>query len=195
MQLLLNKTSPYARAARITAIESGLEEQLELIWTDPWNADARLLAANPAGKVPVLITGDGVALSECLLICLHVQASGSQGDGGMPPASALQLAGLGQELLDAAFGTVIARKYQGNEQDQSFLGERRLAALGRLLAHLDNVPALDDEAPDFSHFMVGVGLDYLLFRLPEIDWSARTRLVRFHQRLASRPSFASTPFA
>lgn len=191
MQLLLNKTSPYARAARITAIESGFEAQLELVWTDPWNADARLLAANPAGKVPVLITGEGVALSECLLICLHLQGQG----GGMPPASTLQLAGLGQELLDASFGTVIARKYEGNGQDQSFLGERRLAALERLLTHLDNAPALDDEQPDFSHFMVAVGLEYLLFRLPEIDWSAKTRLVRFHQRLASRPSFASTPFA
>ena len=30
MQLLLNQTSPYARAARVTALEAGFGERLEL---------------------------------------------------------------------------------------------------------------------------------------------------------------------
>ncbi|MDT3720843.1 glutathione S-transferase family protein [Pseudomonas oryzihabitans] len=191
MQLLLNQTSPYARAARVTALEAGFGERLELLRSDPWNEDAQLLAANPANKVPVLITDEGTALSETLLICVHLH----QLAGGSPlTAERLQLAGLGQGLIDAAFGTVIARKHGGAAQDETVLGARRLAAIDRLLARLEETAALDAEDLDFGHYLVAVGLDYLSFRLPEIDWSARARLVAFHQRLLARPSFAATSF-
>ena len=191
MQLLLNQTSPYARAARVTALEAGFAARLELVWSDPWNEDARLLAANPANKVPVLITDEGIALSETLLICLHLhQLAG----GSTLAAERLQLAGLGQGLIDAAFATVIGRKHGGAAQDGSVLGARRLAAINRLLQRLEETPLLDEEHLDFGHFLVAVGLDYLSFRLPEIDWSAHARLVAFHRRLMARPSFTATTF-
>ncbi|KTT54505.1 glutathione S-transferase [Pseudomonas oryzihabitans] len=191
MQLLLNQTSPYARAARVTALEAGFGERLRLVWSDPWNDDPTLLAANPGNKVPVLITDEGLALSETLLICVHLHQLG----GGSPlVAERLQLAGLGQGLIDAAFGTVIARKHGGAAQDDSVLGARRLAAIDRLLARLAETSALDAQDLDFSHYLVAVGLDYLSFRLPQIDWSAHGRLVAFHQRLTARPSFSATTF-
>lgn len=191
MQLLLNQTSPYARAARVTALEAGLGARLTLVSSDPWNDDPTLLAANPGNKVPVLITDEGIALSETLLICVHLH----QLNGGSPlAAERLQLAGLGQGLIDAAFGTVIARKHGGAAQDDSVLGARRLAAIDRLLARLAETSALDAQDLDFSHYLVAVGLDYLSFRLPEIDWSAHRRLVAFHQRLTARPSFSATTF-
>lgn len=191
MQLLLNQTSPYARAARVTALEAGFGERLELVWSDPWNGDTQLLAANPANKVPVLITDEGLALSETLLICIHLHWLAS----GSPLAvERLQLAGLGQGLIDAAFGTVIARKQAGLAQDESMLGARRLAAIDRLLAHLEEHSALDMADLDFGHYLLAVALDYLNFRLPEIAWSDRPRLVAFHRRLTARPSFAATTF-
>jgi len=191
MQLLLNQTSPYARAARVTALEAGFGERLEWVWSDPWNEDRQLLAANPANKVPVLITDEGVALGETLLICVHLhQLAG----GGPLSAERLQLAGLGQGLIDAAFGTVIARKHGGAVQDESVLGARRLAAIDRLLARLEEHPGLDAEDLDFGHYLAAVGLDYLSFRLPEIDWSGRARLVAFHRRLMALPSFSATTF-
>ncbi|MEH3023756.1 MAG: glutathione S-transferase N-terminal domain-containing protein [Pseudomonas oryzihabitans] len=191
MQLLLNQTSPYARAARVTALEAGFGERLALVWSDPWSEEPTLLAANPGNKVPVLITDDGIALSETLLICVLLHQLG----GGAPlAAERLQLAGLGQGLIDAAFGTVIARKHGGAAQDDSVLGARRLAAIDRLLARLAETSTLDAEDLDFSHYLVAVGLDYLGFRLPETDWSARSRLVAFHRRLMARPSLATTAF-
>ncbi len=191
MQLLLNQTSPYARAARVTALEAGFGERLALVWSDPWNEDVQLLAANPANKIPVLITDGGIALSETLLICVHLHQLGG---GAALAAERLQLAGLGQGLIDAAFGTVIARKHGGTSQDESVLGARRLAAIERLLARLEEHPERDAEDLDFSYYLVAVGLDYLSFRLPEIDWSGRTQLVAFHRRLMARPSFAATTF-
>ena len=191
MQLLLNQTSPYARAARVTALEAGFGERLELVWSDPWNDDPTLLAAHPGNKVPVLITDEGIALSETLLICLHLHLLAG---GGRLSAKRLQLAGLGQGLIDAAFGTAIARKHGGAAQDESVLGARRLAAIDRLLVRLNEASTLDAEDLDFSHYLLAVGLDYLSFRLPEIAWSAHSQLVAFHQRLLARPSFAATAF-
>ena len=63
-----------------------------------------------------------------------------------------------------------------------------------MLARLDEISTLDAEDLDFSHYLVAVGLDYLSFRLPEIDWSRHPRLVAFHQRLTARPSFSATTF-
>jgi glutathione S-transferase len=88
MQLLLNQTSPYARVARLTALEAGLGDRLELVWSDPWNEDAQLLAANPVNKVPVLITDEGIALSETLLICVYLH---QRAGGGPLAAERLQL--------------------------------------------------------------------------------------------------------
>ena len=191
MQLLLNQTSPYARAVRVTALEAGFGERLELVWSDPWNEDPRLLAANPANKVPVLITDEGIALSETLLICLHLHQLA--GGGALTPAQ-LQLAGLGQGLIDATFATVIGRKHGGVAQDESVLGARRLAAIDRLLTRLEETAALDAEDLDFGHYLAAVGLDYLSFRLPEIDWSGRVRLVAFHRRLTMRLAFRMTKY-
>lgn len=35
MQLFLNRTSPYARVARIVALKKGLTSNLLLLWSDP----------------------------------------------------------------------------------------------------------------------------------------------------------------
>ena len=89
---------------------------------------------------------------------------------------------------------MIARKHGGAAQDESVLGARRLAAIDRLLARLAETSTLEAQDLDFSHYLVAVGLDYLSFRLPEIDWSGHPRLAAFHQCLSARPSFGATTF-
>ena len=54
MQLFLNTSSPFARVARVVALEKGLADQLELVWCDPWNNDPALLAQHPQARIPVL---------------------------------------------------------------------------------------------------------------------------------------------
>ncbi|NWO06368.1 MAG: glutathione S-transferase N-terminal domain-containing protein, partial [Alteromonadaceae bacterium] len=49
MELYLNQTSPYARVARICAIEKQLSQDVNLVWVDPWADDTALLIANPNG--------------------------------------------------------------------------------------------------------------------------------------------------
>ncbi|QJQ95126.1 MULTISPECIES: glutathione S-transferase N-terminal domain-containing protein [Halomonadaceae] len=200
MQLYLNATSPFARVARIVAMEKGLAEAVTLCWCDPWSDDASLLAANPVGRVPTLVTDEGTALSEALLIAQYLDATG-EGESLLPPTRlgrVLSLAGLGQGLMEAAFNTVIARKHNGPEVDASNLGQRRLWAIPRILQRLEDTM---NEAPPkpprltLGDIVVGVALEYLSFRLPEFDWAAdHAALAGWHTVLIGRDSFRATAF-
>lgn len=200
MELYLNATSPFARVVRVVALEKGLETTLSLCWCDPWSDDASLLNANPLGRVPALVTEEGQALSESLLIAQYLDAQG-QGPELLPRqrlADVLAIAGLGQGLTEAAFSLVIARKHQGAEADTSVLGQRRQRAIGRALAALgDQVDsgALSNRL-DLGGIVVAVALDYLLLRLPEVDWTQDSpELAAWHRAYTQRQSFVSTRFA
>lgn len=200
MELYLNGTSPYARVARIVALEKGLGTTLTLHWCDPWTDDEALLLANPVGRVPALITDEGYALSESSLIAQYLDAIG-HGESLLPNArraEVLALTGLGQGLMDAAFHTVIARKHQGAEADDSVLGQRRRRAIGRTLAALEDNLAEEAHASSVTlgSIVVAVALDYLNFRLPEIEWWRELpRLAEWHRAFTARESFTSTRFA
>lgn len=196
MQLHLNATSPFARVARIVALEKGLA--VELCWSDPWNDQAELLAVNPLARVPVLVCDDGESIGESLLIALHLDSLSSRTPllPAARQAAVLHLAGLGIGLMEAAFNRVIARKHEGATADQRLLGQRRLRAIERTLAVLDSDwPARSNEGISLGDIVIAAALDYLAFRLPELDWPARFPGLReCHARLAARESFSRTAF-
>lgn len=202
MELYLNATSPYARVARIVAMEKGLSDAMSLHWCDPWADDEALLAANPVGRVPALVTDDGKAIGESLLIAQYLDAKG-HGTTLLPAATlvdVLALAGLGQGLMEAAFNAVIARKHQGPEADESVLGQRRLRAIPRILATLEHELSDNNSAASPSltlgEIVVAVALDYLAFRLPELNWPhSHPRLAQWHDALTDRASFRETRFS
>lgn len=70
-QLLYQTHSPFARKVLVFAIEAGLQNRLEVIHheTSPTNRNDAIFAANPLGKVPVLVLPDGMTLYDSLVIC------------------------------------------------------------------------------------------------------------------------------
>lgn len=166
MQLYLNTTSPYARLVRIVLIEKGLINAVTLNWCDPWADDPALLKANPAGRIPALVTEKGTTLSESMLIAIYLDSA--YPEKPVLPVNCmgevLHLAGLGQNLMEAAFTTVIARKHNGNEADNSVLGARRLRAIQRLLNQLNSeLGEASVDAINLGEIAVAVALDYLAF--------------------------------
>tara|TARA_R110001599_G_scaffold223635_1_gene422785 strand:+ start:460 stop:1062 length:603 start_codon:yes stop_codon:yes gene_type:complete len=199
MELYLNATSPYARLVRIVLLEKGLTDAVTLKWCDPWADDADLLKANPAGRIPALVTEEGTTLSESMLIAVYLE-SVSPNPAMLPAASqgdVLHLAGLGQNLMDAAFTTVIARKHYGNEIDDSELGQRRSRAIQRLLTQLNSELGEKQQVSSINlgEIAIAVALDYLAFRLPEVNWNEEyPQLQDWHVGVTARVSFQETAF-
>ncbi|MBE0463858.1 MAG: glutathione S-transferase family protein [Halomonadaceae bacterium] len=198
MQLYLNTTSPYARLVRIVLIEKGLINAVTLNWCDPWADDPALLKANPAGRIPALVTEKGTTLSESMLIAIYLDSA--YPEKPVLPVNCmgevLHLAGLGQNLMEAAFTTVIARKHNGNEADNSVLGARRLRAIQRLLNQLNSeLGEASVDAINLGEIAVAVALDYLAFRLPKLAWRADyPQLQAWQAGVISRVSFQQTAF-
>ena len=76
LKLHNSATSPYVRKVRVLLLETGLEDRVELIDTQvtPTNPNAELNVDNPIGKVPVLLTEDGMALYDSPVICEYLDS-------------------------------------------------------------------------------------------------------------------------
>lgn len=197
MKLYLNKTSPYARMALATAHEAGLAERLETTWVEPWDDAPALLAVNPLGKVPALVTDAGTALIESLAICDYlITLSGRDrllpAEPGAREATLHRL-GLGRATIDCAFGAVIERRFANGATPP--LAVRWLKALPRAVQALDCVAdkrSLPSE-PDLGDVAVAVAFDYVDFRLPEIGWrEGAPALARWVDAMRARPSMTAT---
>lgn len=198
MQLFLNATSPFARVARVAAIEKGLTEQIELIWCDPWVNDPALLAQHPQARIPVLVTEEGAAISESLLIAQYVDAVGN----GAPLVPAAHMAqvlartSVAYGLMEAAFSVVIARKYEGARADDSVMGQRRLAAIARVLAQWEAaLPAALGTHVTLDAIATAVALAYVRFRLATLWQPAQSpQLHAWLDAAEQRGSLADTRF-
>ena len=176
MQLFLNATSPFARLARVVAIEKGLIQHIELVWCDPWNNDPALLAQHPQARIPVLVTPQGPAIAESLLIAHYLDAMGSAPRlvPSTQAATVLACTSVAYGLMETAFQRVITRKHEGGAiADASILGQRRQAAMQRTLEQLEHTalptPACAADTPvHLGHLSLAVALDYVRFRLPEL---------------------------
>lgn len=197
MKLFVNDSSPYSRVVRIVALEKGLAERVPIVWSNPWADEERLLEHNPAGRIPVLLTHDGVAITESLLIAQYLDSLSSL--PLLQPAGDLrcvQLLGQGMGLMEAAFTHVISEKFEGAQVRDSFFGRRREQVITRSLARLNDVmQSRSDGAFTLGEIVIGVALSYLAFRAPLNDWQNRyLRLRDLHERLSVRSSFQLTAF-
>ena len=64
MKLYITGGSPYARIARIVAIEKGLVDRIDIVPAQTRLADSPYYSVNPSGRVPYLVRDDGVGMEE-----------------------------------------------------------------------------------------------------------------------------------
>src|SRR5204863_7550506 len=78
MKLFYSPLSPYVRKCLVAARELGLHERIELVpaAAHPVNRDRNIVAHNPLGKVPTLVTDEGAVLYDSRVICEYLNAVG-----------------------------------------------------------------------------------------------------------------------
>ncbi len=189
MQLLGSFTSPYARKLRVIGLELGLD--LSFVETNPLADGADLLAANPLGKVPVLILGDGTALVDSRVISRYLigQAPGQTLLAGDGPAhwATLTSEAIADGVLDAA---IILRFNALQGVTSGMWPERQFRAIDRALAALAQRVG---DGVTLTELTAVIACEYLDLRWPAIDWrGAHPELKALQARLTDRPSLAAT---
>ena len=69
MKLYVTLTSPYSRLVRAVIIEKRLQDRVTVIPIQTRTPDSPLYAINPSGRVPTLVTDDGVIFEDSSLLC------------------------------------------------------------------------------------------------------------------------------
>ncbi len=189
MKLLASPTSPYARKLRILALELGLD--MAMVDTSPMDDGAALLAANPLGKVPVLLTDDLSAIFDSRVIAAYL-LSLAPGNTLLPAAGPAHWHGLTTEALaDGILDAAINLRFNAAQGVTSGLWpDRQYRAIDRALAALairiGNTIA-------YPELCTVIACEYLDLRFPVIDWrTAQPKLAALQARLTDRPSLLAT---
>lgn len=198
MKLRYSPTSPYVRKVMVGAIEIGLEGQIEIIATDPWDSETDLSDDNPLGKVPTLITDDGNRLMGSSMICEYLDHL-HDGSPLFPPAGkerwqTLGWSLLGDGILDASTLRRVEDKFREKAMQSSSWIARQKKTVERTLAALEHEVSGMGQAPiTIGHVSVGCALGYLDFRFPQEEWrSGHPALAGWYEDFAQRPSMVAT---
>ncbi|SOC20555.1 glutathione S-transferase family protein [Thalassospira xiamenensis] len=198
--LLYQTHSPFARKALVFALECELGDRIEVIHqeTSPTNRNNRVFAANPLGKVPVLILPDGMALFDSDVICEYLDSlhTGRKliPTTGAERWKALRLQALAQGMCDAG----VLYRWETNRRPENLryppLAEGQKTKLIEVFDYLEN--ELDPKAPiNGGHIALATGLDWIAFRELADFRTGRPRLSQWYEDFCDRPSMTQTGFS
>ncbi len=193
MKLYFSQTSPFVRKVVIAAQEKGLAGEVAFVEA----ADMDGLAGdNPLEKVPALVTDDGQALYDSMVICDYLDSRGS-GPELIPADPAARSTVLCRHALaDGIMEAGLARVMEGRRPEDkqwSDWSERQEGKITRALDRLESEAAGLGDTVDLSTIAVGAALGYVDFRLGHLNWrDGRPALAAWYEAFAKRPSMAGT---
>jgi glutathione S-transferase len=178
MKIFYSATSPYVRKCLVAAHELGLRERIELVPAAPHpvNRDQAVVARNPLGKIPTLITDDGAILYDSRVVCEYLnKLGGGQLFPGAGPARFLVLVeqALGDGMLDAAV-LVRYETFARPEQlrwPQWIDGQTEKVCSG--LAEIERRATGFKERIDIGTISIGCALGYLDLRMESLGWRGK----------------------
>lgn len=200
MKLLYQTHSPYARKALVFAHEAGIADRIEVVHheTSPTLRNEEVYAANPLGKVPVLLRPGLPALFDSDVICAYLDTL-HEGprlipDQGEARWQALRVQSIAQGLGDAG----IKVRWETVRRPQALrYPALREGYTGKLVASYDWLESeLDTDGPiHVGHIALATVLGWLEFRaLPDFR-AGRPRLSGWFDVFQARPSMRATPLS
>ncbi|MEO7108415.1 MAG: glutathione S-transferase N-terminal domain-containing protein [Rhodoferax sp.] len=201
MKLLGSTSSPYVRKVRVVMAEKKLD--YAFVPEDVWNDDTKIAESNPLGKVPCLIMEGAEALFDSRVIVEYLDTLSPVGKlippVGRERAETKTWEALADGLMDAAILARLEATWTGRtkaQRSQVWI-DRQLAKVNATVKAmslgLGDKPFCGGIHFSLADIAVGCALGYLDFRFPQIDWRTDyPNLVRLHDKLIQRPSFADT---
>ncbi|WP_254615554.1 glutathione S-transferase family protein [Cupriavidus basilensis] len=176
LNLFWSPRSPFVRRVMVAAHELGLAQDIHRIDTAVamTGCHAGLMQVNPLNKIPTLITEDGAALFDTMLICEYLDSVAAV-PSLFPPARAARLQSmrwhaLGHGLTDL----LVLWRNERNRPPAKQSGEvmrawdsKASATLGQLQSE---VAALQAAPLSIGQIAVACALGYLDFRFEQMRW-------------------------
>ena len=193
MKLLQAGPSPFARKCRVTLLETGAEGvEVVDVATAPTATDSEVAAANPLGKIPVLVRDDGPALYDSRVICRFLDA---RAGGSLYPEArqwdVLTLEATADGVMEAAILLTYQARFGGGG-DHWLHGQWEKVV--RTLDALESRWMPNLEGPlHMGQIAVGCALGYLDFRHGARGWrDGRPSLAAWEERFRERDAMKAT---
>jgi len=194
MKLFYSVNSPFVRKCRVVALEKGLEKRIELVTINPMENPQELLAVNPLGTIPALITEDGLHLCDSAVICEYLDSLAPEPvlyPKDSARICALAMAEMADGMMNAAVSCVLERRRPADKQSNEWI-ERKEGAILRTIGKFAKVP-LDPSLLSIGTINLTVALSYVSFRFPHLAWrEAHPGLTSWYDDIIKRPSFVAT---
>jgi glutathione S-transferase len=197
MKLLYSDTSPFARKCLVTAHELGLQDQIELlaVSSGPTRPDKALVAENPLGKVPTLITDDKV-LYDSRVICEYLDWYG-KGRLRAPHDSTRWAVLLDEALADGMMDAAVLARYEMALRPEALRWKEwsggQLAKVTNGLAELERRAAQFDHRVDVGTIALACALGYLDLRYATLGWRTQfPGIAAWFDRFSARDSMVAT---
>lgn len=197
MKLLYAPASPFARKVLVFASEANLLSGIDKVPTSvlPTTPNALVSDLNPLGKIPVLMTDDGLALADSKVICEYLDSLASTSLIGQGPErwQTLAAAAWADGLMEAA---LLIRYEQlvrpAEQQSAEWIAGQRLK-IDQVLERFESSAVMGKPQVNLAQIALGCALAYLDFRFADIDWrQGRPRLEGFYSAFAQRPSMTGS---
>ena len=198
LTLRSSPASPFGRKVKISMIELGLTDKIEIVVADTTNPTDPLRKQNPLGKIPTLVLEDGSSLFDSRVIVDYLDHLA--GGGRIIPAGAerfaqLRLQALADGICDAALLQVYEVRFRAAEMRHAGWVENQQGKIDRALATLEAEPPAFADRPRIGEIALACALGYLDLR-HEGKWrAAHPRLVAWLDAFAAKvPAFEATRF-
>ena len=192
-----SQTSPFVRKVMVTAHETGLVDDIEIVPASgtPLEPGTMPLAQNPLGKIPVMERPDGPALMDSRVICRYLNAHA--GSTLYPEAriwEVLTLEALAHGISEACVAMVYEGRLRPENMQMPEIVEAQWQKASRTIDAVNArwVSHLSGRL-DAAQIALGCALAYIDYRLPERDWrSGHDGLANWFARFSERPSMQAT---
>ena len=196
MKLFYSAASPFVRKVMVSAAELRLDFERLPSAANPVTRDQTIVAKNPLGQVPTLITDDGAVLYDSRVICEYLNDLAA---GSLFPASgpARWQARTEQALGDGILAAGVLVRYETVlRPKEKYWPDWRDGQMDKIRCGLDQIagwaPGFRDRV-DIGTITIGCLLGWLDFRYADLEWrQGRDPLAAWYATFSKRPSMTAT---
>ena len=199
MKLFWSPRSPFVRKVMVCAHELGIASRIETVYAlvSMSRVNPEVAQVNPVGRIPALVTDEGLALYDSHVICEYLDAT----YGGFtlfPREAPRRWEALRRlALADGLLETLVLWRSESTRPEQqrsSGVMEAYARKTDSALAAIERDAAdLKSDGVDIGEIATGVALGYLDFRYTHLGWRARApRAARWSESFSARASMQQT---